>query len=249
MRSIALKLMSKIKRRLFIGQKGNNIINDRFLFDSGERQTGSKLQEIRHDHKVRYKLAIDYINNHDWHDKNIYGLDIFAGNGYGANMLAAGTGAYMLGIEGSGEAVSFADKYYSNNKTLFTNKIFPFQLPNCRYDFITCFESIEHVENDDELLSVIYNSLRPNGLLFISFPNQADMPLNKQMHPFHYRHYYHEQFMDSMKKYNNLGLLAWYGQNTYDLNNSELTVLDKISIMELTQNREGQFNLYIYTKH
>lgn len=50
----------------------------------------------------------------------------------------------------------------------------PFSL-NKKYDVVTFFELIEHIDNTDVLLRNCYRNLKNNGLLIFSFPNLASL--------------------------------------------------------------------------
>ncbi len=217
-----------------------------FSFLSGERQTSQTLDQIRYDHKVRYQLAADYIASNE-QDKHLHGLDVFCGNGYGTSIMASADSVTMLGIEGSSEAVAFANEHYGAENILYSAKLFPFKLPVSNFDFITCFESLEHVEHDHELLQQIGCSLKPGGLLFISFPNQTKLPFDPSFHSFHFRHYTHDDFMLMLNMNERLRLLNWYGQDVYNMAEPGMKELD-ISHMALKEKHEGQFLFYICEK-
>jgi ubiquinone/menaquinone biosynthesis C-methylase UbiE len=62
------------------------------------------------------------------------------------------------------------------------------------FDCIGCFETIEHIQDDQQLLKKLYQLLKPQGTLLCSTPNQDKMPFSRTTHPFHRRHYTPEQF-------------------------------------------------------
>jgi len=143
-----------------------------FSLESGERQPGETLEEIRYDHRARYDFAVKYLKEHCRDEQLSFGLDAFCGNGYGTYILSTGLGCNMLGIDGSGDAVVFAARHYANEKTFYAHKAFPFQLPETTFDFITCYESLEHVEKASQLVKEIGKSLKKEGTLFLSVPNE-----------------------------------------------------------------------------
>lgn len=44
-----------------------------------------------------------------------------------------------------------------------------------KYDYVVCFEVIEHVDKTDELIKNAYNALKSGGMLFLSFPNLSSL--------------------------------------------------------------------------
>jgi SAM-dependent methyltransferase len=58
------------------------------------------------------------------------------------------------------------------------------------FDLITCFEVIEHIQDEDVLLSQLAAALRPTGMLLLSTPNaQVDRLFEELSH--HGQHAYH----------------------------------------------------------
>ena len=161
-----------------------------FGYDSGERQTAHEYGAIRRDHRERYEFAAEALAGLPG-DRPLCGLDAFCGNGYGTWFLSERLGAQVVGIDGSAEAIGNAQQHFSNERTHFTALQFPFDLPQARFDFVTCFESVEHVAEDRLLLSRLAQALVPGGLLFLSTPNEEALPFaaNADFFGFHERHY------------------------------------------------------------
>ena len=221
--------------------------NKNFALHSGERQTATSLQGIRVDHTLRYKLAVEFIQNKEEIIDQC--LDIFCGNGYGTFLMAREfPQKSFYGIDGSNEAIIAASENYRLKNNNFANKIFPFDLEINTFDLITCFESIEHVEDDSLLLNKISNSLKNNGYLIISVPNENIHSLAKNPHPFHFRHYKHEQMLKLLEV--SFDVLNWYGQNTYNFDHKGQNTFQLLidCDMELNEKTEGQVNMYIARK-
>jgi 2-polyprenyl-3-methyl-5-hydroxy-6-metoxy-1,4-benzoquinol methylase len=51
------------------------------------------------------------------------------------------------------------------------------------------FETIEHVDFDQQLIDIFFNVLKPGGKLICSTPNQDVMPFDKERFAFHIKHY------------------------------------------------------------
>jgi len=244
--------MRDILKRLFSGminsKKQSSSSGRDLSLNSGERQIGKTVAVIRYDHIVRYKYAVEYISKHCHQTKNMFGLDIFSAIGYGTHMLSERLSCSMLGVEGSEETVAFANKHYFNEKTLYVNKTFPFELPRATFDFITCFESLEHVAEDERLLDQLVGSLTLGGLLFISVPNEAINPLAKNPNEFHHKHYYHEEIVAKVVDSCGLDLLNWFGQNMYVFEDGFRKGVLKDAEMVMHEREGGQVNIYLFKK-
>lgn len=160
-----------------------------FQLSSGERVTTIALDDIPPDHMARYEFAVDCLSDMPSPSNTLIGADIFCGVGYGTHLLARHLPCFILGIDGSSEAIARAAQHYADLNLLFSHKFFPFYLPPSHFDFIVSMESIEHVENGELLLRVFAQALKPGGRLIISAPNSEVVDLTKNPYPWHYRHY------------------------------------------------------------
>lgn len=219
-----------------------------FSLNSGERQAANTLEGIRKDHKVRYDFTIDYLKQQQLCDNKVLGLDLFCGTGYGTYMIASELSYPMLGIDGSEEAISFANSYYSKPNIFYSYKMFPFNLPNNIFNFIICYESIEHVQNAKFLLVQLALSLKNNGYLFLSTPNENSLPFHKNFHKFHYKHYTMEELMSMVKESGAFELKTWLGQNLYSLKDGIMQNNLPDHEMNLQEKQEGQLLIYVFKK-
>ena len=219
-----------------------------FSLESGERQTGKKLSDIRYDHRLRYQCAIDYLKSCYPVGEQSFGLDLFCGTGYGTSMIFTDLFCSILGIDGSGEAIDFANRHYAQNGTLFSHKRFPFSLPQNTFDFITCYESLEHVEDDVFLLEQLIASLKQNGLLFLSTPNERYLPLKKDFHKFHFKHYTINEVVNMTYSMGELKLITWFGQNLYKFDRDRFAGILSDHDMLLQERKEGQLLIFVFKK-
>ena len=106
--------------------------------------------------------------------------------------------------------------HFGSERVQFEALRFPCDLPKERFDFATCFESLEHVEEDGALLETLARSLAPGGLLFVSVPNEETLPIahNAAFFKFHVRHYRTEQLVE-LAASKGLALRARTGQYAY----------------------------------
>ena len=228
--------------------KFKKILKKSYALNSGERQTGKTIQEIRADHVNRYELAVDLIKREKTTNPNLKGMDVFCGNGYGSLLIQQETGAELTSIDGSKEAVEFAKKYYGNNKIRYCCKRFPFKMKKNYYDFIVSLESIEHVKDDILFLNRFYDALKQNGLLIISTPNMEKQDLKLNPNHFHYRHYYNSEFIKLVREIG-FEFIELYGQDTYIFNENKI-VCGMLSSedMNIKKDYNGQFTVFVLRK-
>ena len=150
-------------------------------------------------------------------------LDLGCGTGYGSGLLYKHQNTvYALDI--SLDALSYAKQHYPGPEYIQGSaERLPFD--HNRFNAITCFEVIEHVNNPHSVLSEIRRILRPNGDLFISTPNPRHLGnvLNhiirgkpysakaNEDNPYHIKEFYYEEFMHLLR---NMGftIRSKYGQ-------------------------------------
>ncbi len=127
---------------------------------------GKSGHRIQADHVERYKFASKYVSG-----KSV--LDIACGVGYSAPILTNAGAISYDGVDISKELTSYAvDTYGSDFIHYHTGDICSFNNGE-QYDLITCFETIEHINNYEQALSNLYKLMKPDGLLFISSPNRV----------------------------------------------------------------------------
>lgn len=143
---------------------------------------GESGERIEADHLERYRFASSYVRG-----KSV--LDIACGVGYSAPILAAAGAASYDGVDINPELTAYASGQYGTEIIRYhTGDICTFAT-NRQYDLITCFETIEHVEDYKSALLNLHRLLKADGLLLISSPNRrvtspncrslADKPANK----------------------------------------------------------------------
>lgn len=132
---------------------------------TGERFVPTEAGEIRQEHLHRYAWASDVVAGKDV-------LDIACGEGYGSAMLAAKAKS-VIGIDVSDEAVAHATRtYVAGNLRFAAGDAADIPLPDDCVDVVVSFETIEHLERQDEMLSQVRRVLRADGVLVISSPNR-----------------------------------------------------------------------------
>ena len=133
---------------------------------TGERYVPTETGELRYEHLHRYA----------WCSKLVEGaevLDIACGEGYGSSMLARHARS-VIGMDVSQEAVDHASEAYkgADNLRFLRGDAADIPLADASVDVVVSFETIEHLEQQEEMVRGIGRVLRPGGVLVISSPNK-----------------------------------------------------------------------------
>ena len=149
--------------------------------DSGERQVGATLEEIRADHVERYLWARRRIEGIGLPGLRV--IDAGCGTGYGAHILAQSPAvATVDAFDCSAAAIDYACEHWPDVKILWSAGQ-EFRPVADRYDVAVCLEAIEHVADDVGFLARLLVADR----LILSTP---DGPSWRVPPPrFHVRHY------------------------------------------------------------
>ena len=175
-------------------------------------------------------------------------MDCFCGNGYGSFLISNNLKTSIDSIDGSEEAIQLAKQYYQNENINFEHKLFPFELEKSKYDYVVSLESIEHIKEHKLFIQEISKSLKENGILVISTPNQNKYSLIKNYNPFHYRHYTNNEAIELFESYG-FKLIERYGQDCYTMS-PEGYMLGPIQPEEMVVKKdyEGQFTIFVLKK-
>ncbi len=171
---------------------------------------GKSPERTEQEHFERYKFSSDFVKN-----KKV--LDIACGLGYGCKIYAESGAREILGIDISKSNIEYAQMKYEDKKiTFLQGNIYDINYDE-EFDIITCFETIEHLQDDTLGLTKLHQALKQNGVLIISTPNRLvtspgiktinEKPANQ----FHYREYRLNEFKDLLQK-NGFLIKGVYGQ-------------------------------------
>jgi 2-polyprenyl-3-methyl-5-hydroxy-6-metoxy-1,4-benzoquinol methylase len=125
------------------------------------------------EHLVRYRLAAHFAPG-----RRV--LDAGSGEGYGTAMLAAAGAASATGVDVDEQSIAHAGKRYGPMFKRADVSALPFE--DRAFDLITCFETIEHLEDDAAALCEFRRALAHDGLLIISTPNRDEYLIENQFH-------------------------------------------------------------------
>ena len=134
---------------------------------TGERFTPECQREIWYEHFHRYALAAHWC-------KNMRTLDAACGEGYGAALLSE-TAGLVEAVDISEDAISHARQRYGTKPGL------NFHISDCtnlpfsdnEFDRVVSFETLEHLVEQEQLLTEFRRVLKPDGFLMLSSPDKA----------------------------------------------------------------------------
>lgn len=181
--SFAILCFEKIPEKVLEAYPLEYLEKERILHMDMLREPGRRSDA----HLVRYVMAAPYIRPGDTV------LDCACGLGYGAHILYQNSRAHRIfGIDFSESAIAYATHNYS------TPGIIEFfagdaqnlsQLADNSIDFITSFETIEHLPEPARYLSELARILRPSGRVMFSAPDMWVDETGKDPNPHHFHVY------------------------------------------------------------
>jgi 2-polyprenyl-3-methyl-5-hydroxy-6-metoxy-1,4-benzoquinol methylase len=176
-------------------------------FDDPHDLRGPELHTVRQ-HLARYRWVSEMVSGTV--------LDAACGTGYGSALLRQNADE-VVGIDVSASAIERA-KTRSPASTFICESL-PLALEKFNdgaFDAIVSFETIEHVDEDQELIREFSRVLSPSGKLVISTPNSVspfgEPPDGPPVNPFHVREYTREEFARLLTD-GGFRIERWYGQN------------------------------------
>ena len=152
-------------------------------------------------HVARYLWAEKYVRQGD------RVLDAACGLGYGSYALAELSKASKItGVDGSDYGVDYArENFCSLSPKL---DFFAGYLPEClakypdgHFDVIVSFETLEHVEHPEALLTEFHRLLSPGGRIVVSVPNDWSDETGEDPNPFHLHVYTLDKLRAQIKQH------------------------------------------------
>lgn len=173
---------------------------------TGERYCPHIVGEIALEHYLRYAVAVSLATGRDV-------LDCASGEGYGSALLAR-VARSVIGVDVSAEAVSHARAAYAHpNLSFCEGSAAALPLPDASVDLVVSFETIEHHDQQAEMLAEFRRVLRPDGLLLLSSPDKAHFGDMFGPNPFHFHELYRQELQDLLAvEFNNC---EFYDQKTF----------------------------------
>ena len=131
-----------------------------------ERFTTSDKYHAWYEHWHRYYFVKDLV-------KNKHVCDIACGEGYGSALLAMDAGS-VTGVDIDCETIKLAQQKYNNIPNLEYVQLNALNLlfEDNKFDVVVSFETLEHLEDHNNLLSEFSRVLKKDGVLIISTPDK-----------------------------------------------------------------------------
>jgi len=140
-------------------------------------------EKMYQEHLVRYAFAAQFVKG-----KRV--LDVGCGVGYGSHFLAENGAESVLAFDLSSETIEHAREFYAHPNLIFeVASATDFDFGIC-FDVVTCFELIEHVDEQQAVIHCIRRALKDDGVLIISTPRALEA---KRTH-FHTREFSEPEF-------------------------------------------------------
>jgi 2-polyprenyl-3-methyl-5-hydroxy-6-metoxy-1,4-benzoquinol methylase len=151
-----------------VGEEQRASIEGQALSDFAlERFTpGTFGPKTAYEHWSRYLFALPWVRGRDV-------LDYGCGTGFGSRLLAEAA-REVLAVDRAPGAIAYAEEHHSHPRCRFEPcDALPTALPAASRDVVVCFEVIEHLHEQRELLGEFRRILRPDGVLLVSTPDPA----------------------------------------------------------------------------
>lgn len=170
---------------------------------TGERFTPEISGQIAFEHLHRYYFARAQVEG-----KVV--LDVACGEGYGSDILSQAA-ASVVGVDIAPSAVEHARHRYGSDKLEFvaaSAASLPFD--DAQFDVVVSFETIEHHDLHEEMMSEIRRVLKPGGLMIMSSPNKQHYSVEPGYHnPYHVKELFRHEFLSLVRRYfQQVGLLG-----------------------------------------
>src|SRR5882757_9300615 len=169
---------------------------------TGERYTPEVSGEIRLEHVHRYLIARELARN-----KRV--LDIACGEGYGADILA-GAATGVVGVDIADKAVAHASSRYTRPNLHFKQgACHAIPLADSSVDLVVSFETIEHIDRQEDAIREIRRVLAPGGLLIISTPDRLEYSDGLDHHnPYHVQELDGDEFRRLLQSFAHVAMVG-----------------------------------------
>lgn len=127
------------------------------------------------EHIARYRWAAQLADGRDV-------LDAACGVGYGAHLLHAAGARSVTGIDAFAGAIVEARERGREGVRFEIGDLRELPFDEDRFDLVVCFEAIEHVVEQEQVLDEIKRVLRPDGVVAISTPIAGVIEIHNPHH-------------------------------------------------------------------
>ncbi len=166
---------------------------------------GESLDLERFDPGLPGRLAYEHIHRYAFCVELARGkrvLDAACGQGYGSALLSE-TATHLVGVDRDPTTIARARQSYAgcSNALFMTADCAHLPFAEAEFDLVVSFETLEHVELQDQMLAEFARVLKPDGILVISTPNRpVYSPPGKPPNPYHVKELDVGEFAAALKK-------------------------------------------------
>ncbi len=157
-----------------------------------------ELSNLYQIHLATYRFISDYMK-----DKRV--LDVGCGCGYGSYLIATKGANEVIGVDRDRQALEYAKQnYHSNNLSFkYLDLLEDNALKNQKFDAVTSFQVLEHIEDNSLYLSTLSSFLNAGGFVYISTPNRLiySPKSKKPSNPYHYKEYSPVELAEILNNY------------------------------------------------
>jgi ubiquinone/menaquinone biosynthesis C-methylase UbiE len=140
--------------------------------------------EVVHaEHLARYLVAAELASG-----RRV--LDAACGEGYGTGVLARAGARSATGVDIDADTIVHAKARHAG-PTFVVGDVRELPFGEGSFDLVVCFETIEHVDDPERVLSQLTRVTARDGLLLVSTPNKHQYMVENE---FHRREFTHEEF-------------------------------------------------------
>jgi len=170
-------------------QHNTKLTGERFYPDL----EGGGVAEI--EHTERYRLATRFVK------ESRLCLDAACGTGYGTAIIAE-FAKKVVGVDIADDAITYARNHFLKPNVVFERMdLNEMRFPDDYFDCIVSFETLEHINDHENLLNQFRRILKPGGMLAISTPDINVSHRLPSRSSFHVHELGQEEFMSLLDKY------------------------------------------------
>lgn len=157
-------------------------------------------------------------------------LEIGTGTGYGVNIIAPNCDKFITIDKFSDPSVPQV-----GNVERYEMTVPPINFDNGSFDYVVCFQVIEHIVKDIEFVREVYRVLRPGGKFIVTTPNA---PMSLTRNPWHVREYTADELQNLLSCcFDNIQIAGVVGNNNimeyYNKNKQSVQRITRFDILDL----------------
>ena len=196
---------------------------------TGERLETFVYNRIAIEHLHRYSIATEYCS-----DKIV--LDIACGEGYGSHLMSE-KASFVYGVDIDNECISQAKlKYKKQNIEFLVGSTSKIPLEDNSVDIVVSYETIEHHDEHDEMMTEIKRVLKHGGLFCLAIGTKEFM----EKLPFTKYRFKLYDASDAEQLFRSAGFIVTDVKQQKDLTTSHTGEIVDRDIIIMTARRDGK---------